>query len=51
MLSIMSGKHRKVLLSLNKKIETVKRLKKGENGHKIALEYGTSTVSDIKKKY
>ena len=48
----MSGKHKKVMLSLNKKIEIVKKLKKDENGNKTALEYGisSSTVSNLKKK-
>lgn len=45
----MSGKCKRVILSLHQKIEIVKRMKKGENGNNITLEYGigTSTLSDI----
>lgn len=47
----MSGKRKSVELSLHQKIEIAKRLKKGENGNSIPLEYniGTSTVLSTKK--
>lgn len=47
----MSQKRKRVVLSLQQKTDIVERLKKGESGNNIALEYGigTSTVSDIKK--
>lgn len=47
----MSGKRKRVVLDLSKKMEIIKRLKKGESATKIAPIYGIArtTVNDIKK--
>lgn len=47
----MSGKRKRVVLSLGDKVKILKRLKNGEAGTKLAVEFGVgkSTISDIKK--
>lgn len=47
----MPPKWKRVVLSVEDKVENVSKLKKDDTGSKLAPEYavGTSTISDIKK--
>lgn len=48
---MMSGKQKRIVLSLREKITIVKKIKNDEAGTKLAVEYGVgkSTITEIKK--
>lgn len=48
----MPKKRKKTVLTIEQKLEIIKRIESGTNGRTLAVEFcvGTSTISDIKKK-